>query len=137
MIIAIDPGKDKCGAAVLTAAGEVVEQKIIETGKLAEEIAAFAAAHDITSVVVGNGTTSKSAQKKIAAALPETKIFVVDEYKTTEQARKDYFAAHPPTGWRKFLPLGLQTPPVPVDDFAAVRLGKNFLAGNRQADLII
>ena len=126
-IAAIDPGKDKCGVAVLYESGVVVEQKIIPTATLADELQHFLKDYQIRRIVIGNGTTSKTAQEKIVAALPQVPLAVVDEYKTTEMARQDYFAANPPTGWHRLLPLTMQTPPVPVDDFVAVRLGRKFL----------
>ena len=35
-------------------------------------------------------------------------------------------------GGRRLLPLGLRTPPGPVDDFAAVILGRRYIAGQGQ-----
>ena len=121
-IIAVDPGKDKCGAAALDENGTVLWQGVVLTGDLAAQITALVAKYAAKLIVMGNGTTSKQARANIGAALPNMPVVFVDEYKTTELARRDYFAAHPPTGWRRLLPLGLQTPPVPIDDFAAVRL---------------
>ena len=52
---------------------------------------------------------------------------VVDEYRTTELAKREYWKAHPPTGWRRFLPVTMQVPPEPVDDFVAVLLGRRYI----------
>jgi RNase H-fold protein (predicted Holliday junction resolvase) len=55
-------------------------------------------------------------------------IALVDERETTLLARTRYFAAHPPTGWRRFVPRGMLLPPEPIDDFAAVLIAERFLA---------
>ena len=66
-------------------------------------------------------------RQRLQLAWPELPIFVMDEYRTTEEARREYWKVHPPTGWRRLLPLTLQVPPVPVDDFAAVLLAQRYL----------
>ena len=63
-------------------------------------------------------------------SLPFLNIVVVDEYRTTDEARKLYFAANPPQGLKKLIPLGMQTPPVPVDDYAAIAIGRRYLKQN-------
>ena len=57
----------------------------------------------------------------------EIPVEIVDEYRTTDDARRAYWKAHPPRGWRRFLPTGMQVPPVPVDDFVAVLLAQRYL----------
>jgi hypothetical protein len=51
----------------------------------------------------------------------------VDERETTLRARALYFADHPPRGWRRLIPLGLQLPPRPIDDYAAILIARRFL----------
>ena len=126
-IIAIDPGKDKCGMAVLAATGEVLRQGILKTENLPQELQGAMGEFEINTLVIGNGTTSKKAQETIKTAAPNLRVEVIDEYGTTELARKDYFKKNPPTGWRRFIPLTMQTPPVSVDDYAAVILGRKWL----------
>ena len=53
------------------------------------------------------------------------------EYRTTDDAKRAYWAAHPPTGWRRFFPTSMQVPPAPVDDFVAVLLAKRYLINRR------
>jgi hypothetical protein len=55
-------------------------------------------------------------------------IHLVDEYETSRQARGLYFAEHPPAGWRRLIPLGLQLPARPIDDYAAILIARRFLA---------
>ena len=81
-----------------------------------------------------NGTTSKEARARLARAFPALPVAVVDEYRTTDLARGEYWRAHPPRGLRRLLPTSMQVPPVPVDDFVAVILGTRFLAREAQEE---
>ena len=103
-------------------------QKVIETKNLEQEAAAAAAAFSPERLIEGNGTTSKEARERIQRALPELPIEVIDEYRTTEQAKREYWKAHPPAGLRRFIPTTMQVPPVPVDDFVAVILATRYLS---------
>jgi RNase H-fold protein (predicted Holliday junction resolvase) len=130
-IAALDPGRDKCGFAVLSEAGQVLCQRVIETQKLIEEVTAAKADYGFSRLVMGNGTTSKIARQRLAE-VPALEVLVRDEYRTTEMARGEYWKAHPPTGWKRFIPVTMQVPPVPVDDFVAVILARRFLAEEQQ-----
>lgn len=127
LIAALDPGRDKCGLAVLDEKEDIVLQRVISTEALEKELLSAMQEFFVECIVLGNGTTSKEARERIRKALPELQIEVRDEYRTTEMARKEYWKAHPPTGWRSFFPVTLQVPPVPVDDFVAVILAKRYI----------
>ena len=58
-------------------------------------------------------------------------VHLIDERETTLRARALYFADHPPRGWRRLIPLGMQLPPCPIDDYAAVLIGRRFLQESR------
>ena len=125
-IAALDPGRDKCGFAVLGQDGKVLFQRVIATANLITEITTAKAAYGFSRLIMGNGTTSKEAQSRLAE-VPELEIIIRDEYRTTEMAKGEYWKAHPPKGWRRLLPVTMQVPPVPVDDFVAVILGRRYL----------
>ena len=127
-VAAVDPGRDKCGLAVVADTGEVLLQSVIATERLEEEAKAVVASYGPYCFVLGNGTTSKTAESRLRAAILPLPVEVVDEYRTTELAKKEYWKANPPTGWRRFLPTGMQAPPVPVDDFVAVLLARRYLS---------
>ena len=126
-IIGVDPGRDKCGVAVLNSTGEILFEKVIATEELAETIKKLSAQFDLKIAILGNGTTSKSAEKILEKFLP---VKVVDEKHTTEEARKLYWKKNPPSGWRKFLPTSMQVPPEPVDGIVAEILVKRYLNGD-------
>lgn len=126
MIMGIDPGRDKCGVAVLTAAGEIKYQRVVETAELGDVIKRLIAEHEIELVILGNGTTHKAAASLVEASGLQVKV--VDEKHTTEEARREYWKKNPPRGWRKLLPTTMQVPPEPVDAIVAEILVKRFLA---------
>ena len=125
MFMGIDPGKDKCGVAVLTASGEIKFQRVVPTEELDTAIKNLATEFEIQAVILGDGTTHKSAAQKISAA--GLKFQLVDEKHTTEEARREYWKKNPPKGWRKLLPTSMQVPPEPVDAIVAEILVKRFL----------
>ncbi len=122
----IDPGRDKCGVAILTADGEIKFQRVVVTDELGDVLKNLAAQFEIQIVILGDGTTHKSAAQKISAA--GLSFQLVDEKHTTEEARRLYWKKNPPTGWRRFLPTSMQVPPEPVDAIVAEILVRRFLA---------
>lgn len=127
MLIAVDPGRDKCGVAVADDAGNILWHEVIKTESLLAILARLKAKYNFKQLVIGNGTTSKAAQQKIKSSQLDLAITVVDEYRTTDMARKLYWKLNPPTGLKKLIPTSLQVPKVPVDDLVAVILAKRFL----------
>lgn len=124
-VLAVDPGREKCGVALLAPDGVVLIQRVVPTGQLADMIGALAAEHEPT-VIMGNGTTSAAAKERVE--MLGCSVLLVDEYRTTDAAKEAYWTANPPRGWRRLVPRGMLVPPVPVDDFVAVILAQRFLA---------
>ena len=124
-VMGIDPGRDKCGVAVLSAAGDIKFQRVVATDELADVIKTLSAQFELSTVILGDGTTHKFAEQKISDAGLSFKL--VDEKHTTEEARRLYWQKNPPTGWRRFLPTSMQVPPEPVDALVAEILVKRFL----------
>lgn len=127
MLAAVDPGRDKCGVAVASDTGDILWHEVIKTESLAATLARLKEKYNLKKLVIGNGTTSKDAQQKINSSQLALEINVVDEYRTTDMARKLYWKLNPPTGLKKLIPTSMQVPKVPVDDLVAVILAKRFL----------
>lgn len=124
-ILAIDPGSEKCGYAFL---GKLLNVKgIIATPLLAEFIQSHLTEWKPEVVLLGDGTFSKKVKQLILPLLNQTPLVVVDEHDSTYRARRLYFQEHPPRGLWKMIPLGLQVPPVPYDDFAALLLAQRYM----------
>lgn len=127
-LLAIDPGKDKCGVAVVSPGGEVLLRQILPTSQMDHILPSLLQSHAIEQIVIGNSTTSKAMQERLHTLVPGMKVTAVNEKNSTLEARALYWRQNPPRGWRKALPLSLQEPPEPVDDFAAVVLALRFIA---------
>ena len=127
-VLGIDPGRDKCGVAVLTDVGEIIFQKVIATADLESTLKNLIAQNKIELAILGDGTTHKAAEKILRAV--GLSVQIVDEKHTTEEARRLYWQKNPPHGWRKFLPTSLQVPPEPVDGIVAEILVRRFLAAS-------
>ena len=124
-VLAIDPGREKCGVAVLSAEGAILVRKVVATADLGSCVGGLIAAHE-PAVIMGNGTTSAEAKTHVECL--GVTVTLADEYRTTDEAKRLYWDVHPPRGWRRFVPRGMLVPPVPVDDFVAVILARRFLA---------
>lgn len=127
MIIAVDPGKNKCGLAVLTQSGQVLEQTVVKTENITNDLPLYLAKYSQATVIVGQGHFGKLVARKLAQLENNINVIFVDEKFSTLEARKLYWQNNKPTGLKRFIPTTLITPPVPVDDYAAVILGRRFL----------
>ena len=126
-VIAIDPGKDKCGLAVLTVDGGVLQQQIVATLEAPRMVASLIETHQAEKILIGDSTTSRAMSQKLKALLPSISLHYVPEKNSTLEARELYWRDQRPRGWRRVLPLSLQVPPVPVDDYAAIVLARRYL----------
>lgn len=129
-ILAIDPGREKTGIAILKNS-DVLEHEIINSEELVQIIKSLLEKYIIKTIVMGNGTSSRKKYNLLKQEFMDVKIVLIDEYRTTDEARKLYFQENPPKGWKKLIPLGMQVPPVPVDDYAAIVIGRKYLKNNR------
>ena len=130
-ILAIDPGRDKCGLAVLNHEKSVLWHSVVGVSELFPASLQVTRQYGIRTVVLGNQTFSGEVRRKLEPLLeqePVQEIFFVNEHGSTEAARARYWQAFPPSGWRRFIPRGLLVPPCAIDDFAAIILGERFLA---------
>jgi hypothetical protein len=127
VVLAIDPGRSKCGVAVCSTHG-VLARAIIAVHALPGLVTEWQSRFGVTEIVVGDRTGSPAAAEMVkgVAAVP---VRSVNEAGTTLAARARYFREHPPQGWRRLLPRGMQTPPEPYDDYVAVLLAEAVLAG--------
>ena len=120
MILAIDPGKEKCGLAVLDEEGRVIERQVISRG----ETPGWITGKSFRVVVIGEGAFGRELAKELPLHL---NLRFVSEKDSTWQARRRYWRENQPAGWLKFIPTSLLVPPVPIDDYAAIILGERYL----------
>ena len=136
--LGIDPGRDKTGLALVDRTGRIIAVQIARTRSFSESLPLFlfdklqvtnfwGLRQKLHAIILGNGTASEEHQQRIKNVLPGFPVHVVDEKYSTEEARALYWELYPPTGWRRLIPLGLQTPPEPLDGYAAVVQVRRFL----------
>lgn len=125
LLVAIDPGREKCGIALLDArTAAVLDQQVALRSHLTEQLLAYYK-RGASLAVVGHRTASR----EIVAAVKQLgyQVELINEDFSTEQARVRYWKANPRCGWRRWIPQGLLVPPRPVDDYVAVILGERYL----------
>jgi RNase H-fold protein (predicted Holliday junction resolvase) len=130
-ILAIDPGRDKCGLVVADEQ-TILGRAVVAAPELARVLRQWGIQYRIEKVVLGDRTGQKAVRTHVTAQLPGVPISIVREANTTLLARRWYFTDHPPRGWRRFLPVSMQVPPEPYDDYAAQVILKRF--NERQDD---
>jgi len=128
-VIAIDPGRTKCGIALVRRDGGVVRRAVVPTGELVATVVAWRS-ELAAAVVMGRGTASRPLLAALRAAGIEPVL--VAEQATSLRARERYFREHPPRGWRRWLPRGLLLPPEPWDDYAAILIAESYFAQEGQ-----
>lgn len=127
LVLAIDPGREKCGIAVVHKQKGVLYKNIVNTSQLIEAVVLNSDHYQTSLVVLGSGTSSIKAREKLHAANAKLDIVLVDEYRTTDAARIRYWQENPPCGFKRFIPVTMLVPPVPVDDYAAVIIAEKYL----------
>lgn len=126
-VLGIDPGTRKVGFAIVNDADSPALARGIEPLEtFVPRVREIIAQHPVSAVALGSGTNARHLARMLdALGVP---VHVIDEHNTTYRARALYFAEHPPRGWRRLLPLGLQLPPGPIDDYAAMLIARRYIA---------
>lgn len=126
MIIGFDPGKDKCGIAVVGENQQIYDLRVVPADDALKVIQSLCGRFAIQFLVMGDQTTSKTWQVKLenTVSLP---IILVDERNSSLEARDRYWEMYPPQGLQKLIPQGMRLPPRPVDDIVAIILVERYL----------
>ncbi|NJN61907.1 MAG: pre-16S rRNA-processing nuclease YqgF [Coleofasciculaceae cyanobacterium RL_1_1] len=143
-VIGFDPGRDKCGIArvkllcrspahgaeqAFTASVLIDRMRVVESASAIADVVAQCQQFPITTVVMGDGTSSKHWRTQLEQILPATVTLVtVNEYNSTQEARDRYWTLHPSRGLSRIIPAKLRSIPCPIDDIVAVILIERWLA---------
>ncbi len=131
-ILGVDPGREKVGLAIISLSdGAILWRGIVPLNgfwDLPEPARDF----ELETIALGDSTNARRLIEILNdligdEKLPNVPIEMVDERASTLEARDLYWAAHPPRGWRRWVPLSLQEPPEPIDDFAAAVVARRLL----------
>lgn len=139
MIIAMDPGKDKTGCAVVEEDGSLIFKKVIPTLDYEKEVAALLSRYPVRAFIMGNGTRHNEMKDRSIKLLKTMKrnipVVLVDEKYTTEMGEQWYWKDHPARGFQRLIPKGMRTIPVPVDDYVAWIIGNIYLGFVKAEDV--
>jgi RNase H-fold protein (predicted Holliday junction resolvase) len=128
MILGFDPGRDKCGIAIMDRKGSVYYHQVVAAESAIATIRELITQFSINSLVMGNLTTAKSWHTQLKSALPEIEIAFIDERNSTLEARDRYWQMYPARGLQKIMPQGLRLLPRPIDDIVAILLIERYLS---------
>ena len=126
--LGFDPGRDKCGVAVVENAHRLHYHEVILSDEVSEKLKALCQQFPIEQLIMGNQTTAKQWKIKLETILPcPIPITMVDERNSSVEARDRYWQMYPPQGLTSFIPQGLRVPPRPIDDIVAILLIERYL----------
>jgi RNase H-fold protein (predicted Holliday junction resolvase) len=134
-LLAIDPGREKCGVAVVTARREVLIQEIVSLDMLHQRVAHYIGRYGVSIIVLGDRTGAREVRDLLRRSGFQQEIAFVDEHRSSKLGRERYLKAHPARGWASLLPIGLRVPDHPYDDYVAVILAERFLDGQASTRL--
>ncbi|KAI9133729.1 Holliday junction resolvase RuvX [Acaryochloris sp. CCMEE 5410] len=135
MILGFDPGRQKCGLAVMGVDQTIHWHQVVVASRVIDSINALREIYPISLLVMGNQTTSREwlqvLNDKYALTLD---IVQVDERNSTLEARSRYWQIYPPQGIYRFIPQSLRKINHPIDDIVAILLIERYLENLKDID---
>jgi RNase H-fold protein (predicted Holliday junction resolvase) len=126
LFLGFDPGRDKCGVAVLDHDRTVYHHTVVAAAEAIIKIQDLCENYTIQILIMGDQTTAKQWQQRLLQEI-SIPIEFVDERYSTLQARARYWEMFPPKGLTKLIPLGMREVPRPIDDIVAIILVERYL----------
>ncbi|MBR8838245.1 MAG: resolvase [Stigonema ocellatum SAG 48.90 = DSM 106950] len=128
VILGFDPGRDKCGLAVMGLDRRLHYHQVVSALSVIPTIVALRVEFPISILVMGDQTTAKGWKQQLNLELADPlNIVLVDERYSSLEARDRYWQMYPPKGLLKLLPQGMRQPPRPIDDIVAILLIERYL----------
>tara|TARA_Y100001970_G_scaffold246790_1_gene314996 strand:- start:29 stop:466 length:438 start_codon:yes stop_codon:yes gene_type:complete len=102
-VMAIDPGKSKCGLTIANIKEKkVYEAIVIKSNLLLKYVKEICKTEDNLQLLIGNGTSSEKYIKVLSQLIPN--LIIAEEKNTTYRAKQRYFEIFPLKGLKCFLP---------------------------------
>lgn len=128
VILGFDPGRQKCGLAVMGLDRGLHYHQVVLVQEAITTIQTLRQQFPISLLVLGNQTSAKDWKQKLETELPDPlRIILVDERYSSLEARDRYWQMYPPRGVTRLLPPGIRTIPRPIDDIVAILLIERYL----------
>ncbi len=123
MILGFDPGRDKCGLAIMNQQRKILYHQVVESAKAVTTLDSLVQQYHPQLIVMGDRTTAKTWKQVLENKLTSSiSIVMVDESNSTLEARDRYWDMYPAKGLTRLIPQGMRIPPRPVDDIVAILL---------------
>lgn len=129
-ILGFDPGKDKCGVAVIDGDRALLYHQVLVGAEVISQISNLCQQYNVSRIVMGDQTTAKQWQQQLTTVFPNLPISLVDERYSSLEARDRYWQMFPPNFLTGLIPQGMRQPPRPIDDLVAIILIERYLSKN-------
>ncbi|MGG6268561.1 pre-16S rRNA-processing nuclease YqgF [Leptolyngbya sp. AN03gr2] len=127
VILGFDPGRQKCGLAVMGVDRRVYYHEVISADAAIASIQSLRDRFPVSLLVMGDQTSSKEWKRRLEEELTDLRVVTVDERNSSLEARDRFWIMYPPKGLSKLIPEGMRTPPRPIDDIVAILLIERYL----------
>lgn len=129
MILGFDPGREKCGVAVMGMNQELHYHQVVPASEAATTIQTLCKQFPIETLVMGDQTTAKKWKQQLEQdLLTSIPIILVDERYSTLEARDRYWQMYPPKSFGRLIPQQLRSISRPIDDIVAIILIERYLS---------
>ncbi len=128
MLLGFDPGKQKCGVAVMGLDRKLIFQAVIPSQKAIAQVGSLLDSYPISLMVMGDQTASKQWKAELQSIFADLRIITVDERYSSAEARLRFWEIYPAQGLMKLVPLGMRSPDRPIDDIVAAILIERYLS---------
>ncbi|WP_416667632.1 pre-16S rRNA-processing nuclease YqgF [Egbenema bharatensis] len=128
VILGFDPGRQKCGLAVMGLDRKLLYHQVIPAQDTIDTIQTLRQQFPVSLLVMGNQTSSGEWKQKLTEESPDPlRVILVDERYSTLEARDRYWKMFPPAGIARLIPQPLRTITRPIDDIVAILLIERYL----------
>lgn len=127
VILGFDPGRQKCGVAIMGLDRSVYYHQVIPAQEAITTIEDLRQQFPVSMVIMGNQTSANDWKQRLTEVADPPRVILVDERYTSLEARNRYWQMYPPRGFVRLLPQGMRTPPRPIDDIVAILLIERYL----------
>lgn len=126
-ILGLDPGREKCGLAVVGIDRSLHYHEVVPVASVAATIQTLRDSYPVSNIVIGDQTASKYWKAQLESLPNAPRVIPVDERYSSLEARDRYWQMYPPKGFSKLIPQSLRSIPRPIDDIVAILLIERYL----------
>ncbi len=126
-LLGIDPGRAKCGIAVVGLDRSLHYHQVVTVNTVTDTIQTLRESYPISNIVMGDQTGSKQWKQTLEELPNAPRVILIDERYSSLEARDRYWEMYPPKGFSKLMPQSFRGIPRPIDDIVAILLIERYL----------